>query len=179
MDATDKKGLEELGIAEFDTAIVSMGESVENSIMITLVLKELGVKQVIVKTRSELHSKILKKVGADRIIFPEREMGVRLAESLVSPKILDYIELSKTYGIIELVAPKKLCNKTLSEVKIREKYGVSVMAIKRKVPFTNPDGTTDFKEEIIIAPGGDNEIISGDLLVLLGKVEDFEKVERL
>jgi len=179
MDATDKRGLTELGIVDFDTAIVSMGESVENSIMITLVLKELGVKQVVVKAQNDLHSKILKKVGADRIIFPEREMGERLAESLASPKILDYIELSKTHGIIELVAPKKLCGKSLGEVKFREKYKVSVIAVKRKVPFTKADGTTDFKEEIIIAPGGQDEIISGDLLVLLGKLENFEKIEKL
>lgn len=179
MDATDEKSLKELGIPDFDTAIVSMGETIEDSIMITLSLKELGLKKVIVKAKSELHSKILRKVGADRIIFPEREMAEKLAESIASPKIFDFIELSKTYGIIEMVVPKKLVNKTLSNLKIREKYKVSVIAIKRKLPYTLPDGSTDFKEDIIVAPGGDDEIISGDVLIMLGKNEDLEKIEKL
>jgi trk system potassium uptake protein TrkA len=179
MDATDEKGLKELGITDFDTAIVSMGETVEDSIMITLSLKELGLKKVIVKAKSELHSKILRKVGADRIIFPEREMAERLAESIASPKIFDFIELSKTYGIIEMVVPKKLVNKTLSDLKLREKYKVSVIAIKRKLPYTLPDGSTDFKEDIVVGPGGDDEVISGDVLIMLGKNEDLEKIEKL
>jgi trk system potassium uptake protein TrkA len=179
MDATDEKSLKELGITDFDTAIVSMGETVEDSIMITLSLKELGLKKVIVKAKSELHSKILRKVGADRIIFPEREMAEKLAESIASPKIFDFIELSKTYGIIEMVVPKKLVNKTLSDLKMREKYKVSVIAIKRKLPYTLPDGSTDFKEDIIVGPGGDNEVISGDVLIMLGKNEDLEKIEKI
>jgi trk system potassium uptake protein TrkA len=179
MDATDEKGLKELGITDFDTAIVSMGETVEDSIMITLSLKELGLKKVIVKAKSELHSKILRKVGADRIIFPEREMAERLAESIASPKIFDFIELSKTYGIIEMVVPKKLVNKTLSDLKMREKYKVSVIAIKRKLPYTLPDGSTDFKEDIVVGPGGGDEVISGDVLIMLGKNEDLEKIEKL
>lgn len=179
MDATDEKGLKELGVADFDTAIVSMGETVEDSIMITLSLKEMGLRQVIVKAKSQLHSKILKRVGADRIIFPEREMAERLAESLASPKIFDFIELSETHGIIEIVSPKKFVGKTLSGLNLREKYKVSVIAIKRKVPFSKPDGSTDFKEEVIIGPGGENEVISGDVLILLGANVDLEKIEKL
>ncbi|UCG91029.1 MAG: TrkA family potassium uptake protein [candidate division WOR-3 bacterium] len=179
MDATDDKALRELGIADFDTAIVSMGETVEDSIMITLALKELGLKHVIVKAKSEIHSKILKKVGADRIVFPEREMAEKLAESLASPKIFDFIELSKEYGIVEMVVPKKLVNMTLRELKLRDKHKVSVIAIKRKVPYSKSDGTTDFKDEIIIGPGGGDELISGDILILLGKNEDVDKVQKL
>lgn len=179
MDATDDKALRELGIADFDTAIVSMGETVEDSIMITLALKELGLKRVIVKAKSEIHSKILKKVGADRIVFPEREMAEKLAEGLASPKIFDFIELSKEYGIVEMVVPKKLVNKTLRELKLRDKHRVSVIAIKRKVPYSKSDGTTDFKDEVIIGPGGSDELISGDILILLGKNEDVEKVQKV
>ncbi len=179
MDATDEKALKELGVADFDTAIVSMGETVEDSIMITLSLKEMGLRQVIVKAKSELHAKILKRVGADRIVFPEREMAERLADSLASPKIFDFIELSETHGIIEIVSPKKFIGKTLSGLKLREKYKASVIAIKRKVPFSQPDGSTDFKEEVIIGPGGENEVISGDVLILLGALVDLEKIEKL
>ncbi len=179
MDATDEKGLNELGVADFDTAIVSMGETVEDSIMITLTLKEMGIRQVIAKAKSVLHSKILKKVGADRIIFPEREMAEKIAESLASPKIFDFIELSKTHGIIEMVVPKKMVNKSLGELKLRDKYRVSVIAIKRKVPYSKSDGSTDFKDDVIIGPGGNDEIISGDLLILLGKNVDLEKIKKI
>lgn len=179
LNATDEKALKELGIAEFDTAIVSMGETIEDSIMITLTLKDLGVKQVIVKAQNALHSKILRKVGADRIIFPEREMAEKLAESLASPKIFDFIELSETHGIIEMVAPKKIAGKTLAELGLRTKYKVSVIAIKRKVPYSQPDGSTDFKEEIVIGPGPDDEIIAGDVLILLGSNVNLEKIEKL
>ncbi|MEO0136002.1 MAG: TrkA family potassium uptake protein [candidate division WOR-3 bacterium] len=179
VDATDEKALKELGIKDFDTAIVSIGENIEDSIMVTLLLKELGVRQVIVKAHNELHAKILNKVGADRIVFPEKEMGEKLAESLASPKIFDYIELSTEYGILEIVAPKKFCDKTLGELKLREKFGVSVMAIKRKIPYTRPDGSPDFKEEIIIGPGGADEILPGDILVLLGRYKDLNRIEKL
>jgi trk system potassium uptake protein TrkA len=179
MDATDEKSLRELGVQDFDTAIVSMGETIEDSIMITLTLKELGVKQVIVKAQNDLHSRILKKVGADRITLPEREMAEKLAQSLASPKIFDFIEVSDTYGIVEMVVPKKFANKTLTELNLRDKYRVSVIAIKRKLPYSNPDGTTDFREEVIIGPGGSDETISGDVLILLGRNEDLDKIRKL
>jgi trk system potassium uptake protein TrkA len=179
MDATDEKALRELGIQEFDTAIVSMGETIEDSIMITLTLKEMGVRQVIVKAHNDLHSRILKKVGADRITIPEREMAEKLAQSLASPKIFEFIEVSDTHSIIEMVVPKRFVNKTLNDLELREKYKVSVIAIRRKVPYSKPDGTTDFKEEVIIGPGGADEIVSGDILILLGANEDLEKVRKL
>jgi trk system potassium uptake protein TrkA len=179
LDATDEKALKELGVPSFDTAIVSMGETVEDSIMITLTLKELGIRQVIVKAQNELHAKILKKVGADRIVFPEREMAERLAESLASPKIFDFIELSKTHGIIEIVTPKKFVGKTLADLKLRKNYGVSVIAIKRKIPFAKPDGSTDFKDDIIIGPGAEDEIMVGDVLVVLGHYDDLAKIEKV
>jgi trk system potassium uptake protein TrkA len=179
MDATDEKALRELGVQEFDTAIVSMGETIEDSIMITLALKELGVRQVIVKAQNDLHSKILKKVGADRITLPEREMAEKLAQSLASPKIFDFIEVSDTHGIIEMVVPKKFASKTLNDLKLREKYRVSVIAIRMKLPYSKPDGTTDFKEDVIIGPGGVDEIISGDVLIMLGTNEDLDKVRKL
>jgi|UniRef100_A0A7V3RHR3 trk system potassium uptake protein TrkA len=179
VNATDERALKELGIKDFDTAIVSIGEKIEDSIMITLLLKEFGVKQVIVKAQNELHAKILEKVGADRIIFPEKEMAERLAESIVSPRIFDYIELSTEYGILEIIAPKKFCDKTLGELKLREKFGISVIAIKRKVPYTKPDGSPDFKEEIIVGPSGADEILQGDVLVILGKYKDLNRFEKL
>ncbi len=179
LDATDEKALRELGVADFDTAIISMGETIEDSIMITLSLKELGVREVIVKAQNEIHAKILKKVGADRIVFPERDIAERLAESLASTKIFDFIELSDAHSIVEMVVPKKLTDRTLGQAKLREKYAVSVIAIKRKVPYAKADGATDFRDEIRIGPGGNDEIIAGDVLIIMGKNEDLAKVQKI
>lgn len=179
LDATDEKSLRELGIQEFDTVIVSMGDTIEDSVMITMMLKEMGVRQVIVKAQSDLHSRILKKIGADRIILPEREMAERLAQNLASPRIFDFIEVSDTHGIVEMLVPKKFTNKTLAELNLRDKYQVSVIAIKRKIPYSKPDGSTDFKEDFTIGPGGGDELISGDVLILLGRNDDIDRLKRL
>lgn len=177
MDATNERALKEAGIQDVDIAIIGIGDN--ESILITQLLKELGVPRVVVKATSPLHGKILTRIGADRVVFPEKEMAERLAQSLSSPKIFDYIELSPEYGIVEIIAPKKLAGKSLKESKLRKNYGVTVMAIRRKSPVMNEKGTPDFKEEAIISPGADDEIQEGDILVLLGKYDDLSKVEKL
>lgn len=179
LDATDDKALKDVGVADVDVAIVSLGQHIDDSILVTLVLKELGVKEVIVKAVNERHGKILQKIGADRIIYPEREVAIRLAESFVSPKIFDYIELSPTHSIIEIAAPKQFFGKSLREIGPREKYGITLIAINRKTPIITDKGTPDFTEDIIIAPGIDEEIGEGDILTLLGRYEDLEKIEKL
>ncbi|MEO0113894.1 MAG: TrkA family potassium uptake protein [candidate division WOR-3 bacterium] len=179
LDATDSKALKDAGIADIDIAIVSVGQKIDSSILITLLLKELGIKEVIVKAVNSLHGTILKRIGADRVIFPEREVAVKLAESFVSPKIFDYIELSPTHSVVEIAAPKLFFGKTLKQLALRERYKVQVIAIKRKIPFITEKGLPDFKEEVNIAPNADDEINEGDILVLLGRYEDLEKIERM
>lgn len=179
LDATDEKALRDAGIADVDVAIVSLGQNIDTSILVTLVLKEIGVKEVIVKAINDQHGKILQRIGADRIIFPEREVAARLAESFVSPKIFDYIELSPSHSIIEIAAPKQFYNKTIKEIGLRQKYGVTLIAIKRKIPIIKDDGTTDFKEDILIAPNVDEEILEGDVITLLGRYEDLARIEKL
>ncbi|MEO0072782.1 MAG: TrkA family potassium uptake protein [candidate division WOR-3 bacterium] len=179
LDATDEKSLKETGIADVDVAIVSVGQRIDDSILITLLLKEMGIKEVIVKAVNDRHGKILQRIGADRVIFPEREVALRLAESFVSPRIVDYIALSTTHSIIEIEVPVKFIGKTLEEIDLRNKYHVSLIAIRRKVPIVTEKGTPDFKEEFIIAPGADEEFREGDKIVLLGKNDDLEKIERL
>ncbi len=179
LDATDEKGLKDAGVLDVDTAIISVGQKIDSSILITLLLKELGVKQVIVKAVNSLHGTILKRIGADRVIFPEREVAVRLAESFVSPKIFDYIELSPTHSVIEIASPKAFFGKTLKELGLRERQKVNVIAIKRKIPIVTEKGTPDFKEDVNIAPGPDDEIAEGDILVLLGRYEDLTKIGRM
>lgn len=179
LDATDEEALREAGIKDFDAAIIAVGEDIEASILITMLLKELGVGEVLTKASDNLHAKILRKMGCDKVLFPERDMGQRLAESLISPKIFEYIELSSTHSLIEIDAPKSLEGKTLKEAELRAKYGVSVIAMKRKTPIIRQDGDTEFKEVTIIGPSADEEIQRGDRLCLLGKDEGLARIKKL
>lgn len=179
LDATDEKAMRDVGIADIDVAIVSLGQKIDDSILVTLVLKELGVKEVVVKAINEQHGKILQKIGADKIIFPEREVAIRLAENYSSPKIFDYIDVSPTHSIIEIAVPKEFINKSLETISLRGKYGVTLIAIKRRIPIINDNGTPDFKEDILIAPETDEEINEGDILILVGTYDNLAKIERM
>lgn len=175
-DATEEKILRTLGIQDMDGAIVSIGEDMSASILITLTLKELGVNMVVAKAISKLHAEVLRRVGADKIVFPERDIAERLAENLVSPNIIEEIQLSPEYNIAETFAPKEFVGKTLGELNMRTKYKVSVIAIKRKVPFVTDDGKTDFEEKMNIAPKAEDTIEEGDTLALVGRSEDINKL---
>ncbi len=178
LDATDEGALKKVGIEDIDVAVVSVGENLETSILITLLLKEIGVKEVIAKALTHHHAKVLTKIGVDRVIFPEREMGVRLAESLVTPDVLEQIRLSPNYEILELTVPSSFTGKTLKECAIRTKYKVNVIAIKKKVPYINEAGESDFKEEINLAPTGEDEISIGDVLVVVGEIKNIESLRK-
>lgn len=164
-DVTDENALKELGISNFDVVIVSIGSNYQASIMATLIAKELGVKRVIVKAHDALHGKVLSKIGADKIIFPERDMGIRVAHNLVSSSIVDFIELSSDYSILEINALEKWSNKTLKELKLPSEFGINVMAIKRG-------------KDINISPYADDIILNGDILVVIGSTHDIEKIEK-
>lgn len=176
-DATDEKMLKSLGLEDIDTAIVSIGESLEDSILATLHLRELKVKKIIVKCINQLHAKISVKLGADKVIYPEVEMAKKLAESLISPNILEEIELSPEYNITEIVTPKKFINKTLKQIGLRDTFGLNIIAIKRKIPYLTDSGESDLKEEIKISPGSDEELQDGDILVVIGKDSDINKLK--
>ncbi|MBR3628743.1 MAG: TrkA family potassium uptake protein [Elusimicrobia bacterium] len=178
-DATDDIALKDAGIADCDTVIISMGEDIETSILATLIAKDLGVPNVIVKCTSMWHSKIAVKIGADKVIYPELEMAKKLAESMASPNILEQIEFSKDYNLVEIMAPESLWKKTIRESNIRNKFGVNIIAIKRNIPFVNDDGQSDIKEETNIAPGPDDEIMENDILVVVGKEEQLKKFKKL
>ncbi len=176
-DATDEKALQSLGMGDMDVVIVSIGGSMEASILVTLLLKEMGVKRIVVKALSSLHGKILRKLGADKIVFPERDMALKLAESLISPNILEQIDLSPYYSIVEVHAPKDFIGKTIGEIDIRAKYGVTVIAIKEKEPILTGSGETDFKETINISPQPEDGIKEGDILLVLGKTETINNLK--
>jgi K+ transport systems, NAD-binding component len=166
-DATDETVLKSLGISNFEVAVIGMGSDIQSSIMVTLLVKELGVKYVVVKALSELHAKVLYKIGADRVIFPERDMGIRVAHNLISTNILDYIELSPDYSIAEVSAEKEWENRSLRDLSLRSKYGINVMAIKRG-------------GKINLSPTADDEILEGDILVIIGAndyLSDLHKVK--
>ncbi|SKA89048.1 trk system potassium uptake protein TrkA [Caloramator quimbayensis] len=163
-DATDEATLRSLGIRNFDVAVVTIGSDIQSSIMITLLCKELGVKYVIAKAHNEMHAKVLYKIGADRVVFPERDMGVRVAHNLCSSNILDYIELSPDYSIMEIEAISEWEGKSLRELSMRSKYGINVMAIKRN-------------NDINISPTAEDVIKHGDVLVVIGGTEELKVLE--
>ena len=127
LDATDENALKSLGITNFDAAVVSIGQNTRDSILVCVLLKELGIPYLIAKANDDLHAKVLQKIGVDRVVFPEREMGTRLARSIVTPGVLDLMELSEDYQIIEALPPKDWEGKTLRELNARKRYGVNVL----------------------------------------------------
>lgn len=163
-DATDPETLNALGIRNFDVAVVAIGHNVQASILATVLLKEMGIKTVVAKAISDLHGRVLEKVGADKVVYPERDMGVRVAHKLVSANVLDEIELSTDFSIQEVLVPRKLKGKTLGKLNLRSHFGISVMAIKRG-------------PEIVVSPGADDVLEEGDILVLLGANVDLVRFE--
>ncbi|MEN6461070.1 MAG: TrkA family potassium uptake protein [Syntrophomonas sp.] len=165
-DAMDEQALKALGIRNFDVVVVAIGHSIQANILATIILKEMGVKKIIAKAQNALHGKVLEKIGADLVIYPERDMAVKLARSLISQNILEQIRLSTDYSIMELVTPKVFSGKSLVELRLGEKMGITVLAIKQG-------------ENIIVAPSREQKICRGDILVALGKNEDLDKVSKL
>ncbi|MDD6794505.1 MAG: TrkA family potassium uptake protein [Clostridiaceae bacterium] len=165
MDATDENALKTIGIRNFDVGIVAIGHDIQSSIMVTLLLKEFGINYVAVKGNNEQHAKVLRKIGADRVILPEKDMGTRVAHSLVSTSMLDYIELSDEYSILEMKVPSEWHNKSLSELKLRRKYGINVIAIKNG-------------KDINISPSAEGLLGEGDAIVAIGSAEDLAVLER-
>ncbi|TMV45914.1 TrkA family potassium uptake protein [Paenibacillus mesophilus] len=164
-DSTEEETLRSIGIRNFDCAIVAIGDDIQASIMTAILLKDLGVKMVVAKALTELHGKVLERLGVDRVIYPERDMGIRVAHQLVNPNLLDYIELSKDYTIVEISVPGKLNGITLKELDPRAKYGCSVVAINKK-------------SGVIIAPAASDVINERDVMVIIGtnkQIESFEE----
>ncbi|KEF36534.1 K+ transport system, NAD-binding component [Schinkia azotoformans MEV2011] len=161
-DTTDETTLKDLGIRNFDHVIVAIGDNIQASILTTLILKELGVKKITVKALNDYHEKVLAKIGADAIVHPERDMGRRIANNMISTNVLDYLELSDEHSIVELMASKKMDGKTLIEMDVRAKFGCNVVAIKRK-------------NQIIVSPMAKEIIQEGDILIVIGADRDIDR----
>ncbi len=164
-DGTDKEVIESIGIQPDDVVIVSFGEDLAASTLITLRLKEMKVKNIIVKAPNEDHKHVLEKVGATEVIIPEREMADKVAKSLISPNVLDYIPLSDEYTICEIAPPSAFMGKTIGELHLRSRYHIEVIAIREMLP-----------ERLTMVPRADFRIKDSDVLVVIGKEKDVQKI---
>lgn len=166
VDANDEVSLRALGIGNFDVAIISIGSDIQANILSTLLVKEMNVKHIITKANNAMHAKVLYKIGANRVIFPERDMGIRVAHNLCSSNILDYIELSPDFSIAEIVTPKEWEGHSLKELDLRVRYSVNVVAIKRD-------------DNIEVSPSADEVIQEGDIIVAIGGTAELNGIESL
>ncbi|WP_210608591.1 potassium channel family protein [Priestia flexa] len=163
-DSTDEGVLKSLGIRNFDHVIVAIGDNIQASILTTLILKELGVKKITVKAQNDYHAKVLSKIGANFIVHPERDMGRRIANSMISNSVLDYLELSDEHSIVELVASRRMAGNTLIDLDIRAKYGINIVAIKRN-------------QDIIVSPQASESIKQDDILIVIGADVNINRFE--
>ncbi len=163
-DATDIESLRVLGVPGCDTAVVAIGDSMEASILCTLNLKELGVPRVVAKAVTEQHGKALERCGADRVVYPQRDMGVRVAHNMVAAQVRDYVRLSPSHSMLELAVSSRLAGRTLLELALPQKYGVTVVAVQRG-------------RRVITPPSPDDRLREGDLLVVIGPDKGLVELE--
>lgn len=164
-DTTDESVLKSLGVRNFDHVIVAIGDDIQSSILTTLILKEVGVNHITVKAQNDYHEKVLRKIGADHVVHPERDMGKRIAHYIVSNNVLDYLELSDEYSIVEIKVNERLAGQTLLELDVRARYGINIVAIKR--------GT-----EINVSPAAEDPFWKDDILIVIGADSDINRFEK-
>ncbi len=165
IDSTDESALKEIGINNIDHVIVAIGDDIQASILTTVILTDLNVKKITVKAQNDYHAKILKRIGADQVVHPERDMGKRLAHSIISNNILDYLELSEDHSIVEVKVGERMIGKTLIDLNIRADYGCNVVAIKRG-------------KQMNVSPSADETLQVEDILIVIGADDDISKFER-
>lgn len=164
LDATDEAALATLEVSSFDGAVVSIGQNVRDSVLISVLLKEMGIPYLIAKANDELHAKVLRKIGVDRVVFPERDMGERVAKSIVTPGVLDLMQLGDDFQIVEIRTPAKWAGETLADLNIRRKYGINILAIHRGGSY-------------MVSPSADSQLEAEDTLLVIGKEEDIEDLD--
>jgi len=164
-DATNEAVLKELGIGNFDVVIVAMGSAIESSVLSTILLKKLGVSYVVARADNELHGSILEKIGADRVVSPEREMGMRVAHGLTLTNVMDYIPVAPHYGVAEISASPYFIDKTLSELGLGQggKWDIAVLLIQRG-------------KEVIVTPDGVEDVRQGDVLIVAGRDDKLDQL---
>ena len=163
LDAADEDALRSAGAGDFHTAIVAISSDAEPSIFATMVLKRLGVRNVIAKAGSLLHGEILARVGADRVVFPERETGLRLAHSFNVPNVIDYLDVAPNFGIEKIRPPKSFIGRTLGELNMKERFGLTPIALRRG-------------QQVFVNPARDERVAEGDELILIGRDDKLDQL---
>ncbi|MBE0449221.1 MAG: TrkA family potassium uptake protein [Clostridia bacterium] len=164
-DATDENAIKALGIRNFDVAIVTIGSDIQSSILVTLLVKEMGIKHIVAKAQNAAHAKVLYKIGANRVVFPEKEMGIKVAKGLLSSNVLELIDLAPEFSILEIRMNDQWIGKSLVEINMRREYSVSVIAIRRG-------------DDIDINVEPDRVLLKDDVLVVVGHNKDLQKLEK-
>lgn len=177
-DATDERALKAVSAQNVDVAVVSIGENIEASILIVQTLKEMGVKSILAKAVAPIQGKILKNLGVDEVIYPERDTAIRLAHRLVSPKVLEYLELAPGYSIEEVSVPDRYSGLSIGEAKIREQHHLNIIGIKKQVTRM-VKGQMMKGETFNFTPSSEDIIEKGDVLVMIGREEDLDRFSNL
>lgn len=164
-DATSEASIKALGIEDFDAVVIAIGDDVQASIMAAILVVEMGAKKTLAKAQNETQGKVLTKIGINKVVFPERDMGQKLAHSLIAPTIIDMIELSDSYSVVEVSAPEEMIGQSLLKLNLRARYGVSVIALRR-----NNGGQT------IISPVAEDLIQADDIIVAIGENKQLKKL---
>ena len=172
VDSTDEKALKAVGIMNVDVAVVAIGTNLEASVLTTLIIKELGVQHIVARAVTEEHAKVLQRVGATKVVLLERDMGARIANSLVSPSILEHIELSPESSIMETVPPKEFIGKSIRDMDVRAKHGLNIIGIRKKEDAEEGPG------ELNVAPKADCVIKQGDVFILIGSNENLDQFRK-
>lgn len=165
-DSMEERVLKALDITSFDAVIVAIGGDLEASILTSITLKELGVKRIIAKAQNRMHGKVLEKMGIDMVIYPERDMAVRLARTLNSHSFLDYIELSPDYSILELTTPRRWAGHTIGELNLRKFMGITVLAIRSQ-------------GNVVVSPAAEQQLGKDDIIVVLGSTSSLDKINEM
>jgi len=164
-DTTDEAVLKSLGIRNFEHVIVAIGDDIQSSILTTLMLKEIGVKKITVKAQNDYHEKVLRKIGADQVVHPERDMGIRIVNNILSNNVLDYLELSDEHSIMEIKVNEKIAGKSLIDLDIRARYGINIVAFKRG-------------NNINVSPPASEKLLLNDVLIIIGADVDINRFEK-
>ncbi|GJQ57825.1 MAG: TrkA family potassium uptake protein [Candidatus Scalindua sp. AMX11] len=178
LDSTDEEALRASGVQDVDVAVVCIGEDVESNVLTTTLLQNFGIQEIVSRASSRLHAQILQAVGATRVVFPEEDMGLRVANSILEPGVLEYIELGADYNLAEIEVKGDFIGKTLKELHIKSRYRVNVIMIMEKVKQESDKEGVFFEKEMKKLPTPDYVLREKDLLVVVGDSKDIEMLEK-
>ena len=179
MDSTDEAALRSLSLENIDTAIVTMGDHIEASILTTTILKDLGIGRIFARANTSLHAKILERVGAERIISPEIQMARQVAKSLVTRHVLERTELSREHSLVTMHAPRRYWGQKIIQTGIRRDFNIMIIGIERKLPEVNDQGEVVTRSKFISIPGPNDLLKQGDIIMVVGQNDNLDQLAEL